>query len=684
MADPTAEELAAQEREEALARGDYEEGKPGDPLFDAEQAKKSKADDDDGDDGDIKKDGKTTHVPYTRFKEVNDGAEEAREEAKRLKAENEELRRGKAAPAKSDDDDAGKEAWEKETDPRKLRELASDALLEGDAKLATKMHNRADDLIEDRSVKRAAAQVKQEARDEELAAAARQVVVRYPFLDETNKKEFQGKAVVEEVLALRDTYLRQGKSASEKIVWSRDVWSAARDQMFIKNFIGTDQNSMIQRVTELTKTEKGEQVLMHLVADLVEDGVIGDNEREGNEEAMQNYSQEINIDLLTHSVKNKGKLSDQKTVINFREHGPDKPGLLAGQPHRPARVPDDGGHQLRLQEQRRTARPRRSRTSRSPPTSSPDSKRALMWNGTSLAPTNTGSITTGYVPKYKMIVDLIAYAKDHYIKPLMSGGKEYYVLFVAPGTLAALKKDADYQRAVVAVATKRHRLPVVHRRTVTIDGAVLHEHRLVYNTKGAASARSGAPAAPSTAPARCCAARRRWAWPTWAHPSGSRRNSSTVQQGINVDKMLGLLKPQFHSIYDGAVEDFGIMSVDHYLRRLGHWQPLQGFGDHRRGGAATAHRHGPDPDHGGATPGRRHLDRRGHRRHRRCGHARNRVLRPRSRAVRARPRRVNQSRPVWGQHVFRQHGTFGAGFGRSRFFLPIAGEFKHGNASKAG
>jgi hypothetical protein len=229
MADPTAEELAAQEREEALARGDYEEGKPGDPLFDAEQAKKSKADDDDGDDGDIKKDGKTTHVPYTRFKEVNDGAEEAREEAKRLKAENEELRRGKAAPAKSDDDDAGKEAWEKETDPRKLRELASDALLEGDAKLATKMHNRADDLIEDRSVKRAAAQVKQEARDEELAAAARQVVVRYPFLDETNKKEFQGKAVVEEVLALRDTYLRQGKSASVALNKAADLVARGRD-----------------------------------------------------------------------------------------------------------------------------------------------------------------------------------------------------------------------------------------------------------------------------------------------------------------------------------------------------------------------------------------------------------------------------------------------------------------------
>ena len=47
----------------------------------------------------------------------------------------------------------------------------------------------------------------------------------------------------------------------QKLVWSRDVWSAARDQMFVKRFLGTGQNAMIQRITELTKTEKGEKAL---------------------------------------------------------------------------------------------------------------------------------------------------------------------------------------------------------------------------------------------------------------------------------------------------------------------------------------------------------------------------------------------------------------------------------------
>lgn len=68
-------------------------------------------------------------------------------------------------------------------------------------------------------------------------------------------------------------------TADQKLVWSRDLWKQARDLTFINKFMGSS-DSVIQRITELTKTEKGEQVIMHLLADLVEDGVVGDDERE--------------------------------------------------------------------------------------------------------------------------------------------------------------------------------------------------------------------------------------------------------------------------------------------------------------------------------------------------------------------------------------------------------------------
>lgn len=354
----------------------------------------------------------------------------------------------------------------------------------------------------------------------------------------------------------------------QKLVWSRDTWSAARDQMFIKRFMGKTQNAMIQVIKELTKSEKGEQALIQLVADLVEDGVIGDNEREGNEEAMQSYAQIITLDLLTHSVRNKGKLAEQKTVIGFREQGRDKLAYwLANRTDQLAFLTLSGiSYAYKNNGAPRIGSPF-PLLSFAADVSAPSAKRSLMWDGTSLQQSSTGSITAAFMPKYTMIVDLIAYAKEHYVRPLKDGGKDYFVLLVAPGTLAALKKDPDYQRAVVAVATKAGTdSPWFTGSTVTVDGAVLHEHNLVYTTKGApAGSKWGAGGNINGTRTLLCGAQALGmvdlGSPDWVEKLFQYDSS----QGINVDKMMGLLKPKFHSIYDDSVEDFGVVAVDHFI-----------------------------------------------------------------------------------------------------------------------
>lgn len=360
-----------------------------------------------------------------------------------------------------------------------------------------------------------------------------------------------------------------GLTPVQKLVWSRDVWSAARDQMFIKRFMGENQNAMIQVIKELTKTEKGTQAIIQLVADLVEDGVTGDNVREGNEEAMQSYSQIITIDQLSHSVRNEGKLSDQGSVINFREQGRDKLAYwLADRCDQLAFLTLSGiSYAFKPNGAPRVGSPFPT-LDFAADVSAPTSKRSLMWDGTSLQSSNTGAITTSFVPKYTMIVDLIAYAKEHYVRPLMDGGKQYFVLLVAPGTLAALKKDPDYQRAVVAVATKAGTdSPWFTGASVTVDGAVIHEHNKVYNTKGAASgSKWGSGGTVNGTRTLLCGAQALGMCdlgaPGWVEKLFDYEN----QQGINVDKMMGLLKPKFFSIADGSVEDFGVVAVDHYLQ----------------------------------------------------------------------------------------------------------------------
>lgn len=354
----------------------------------------------------------------------------------------------------------------------------------------------------------------------------------------------------------------------QKIVWSRDVWSAARDQMFIKKFLGTGDNAVIQRITELTKTEKGEQVLMHLVADLVGDGVIGDNEREGREEAMQSYSQIINIDLITHSVRNKGKMADQRTVIKFREQGRNKLAYwLANRVDQLSFLSMSGiSYAFNNDGSTRLASPFPN-LAFAADVVAPSSKRNVMWDGTALQVSATGSITSSYVLTYKAITKLVAYAKAHYIKPLMAGGKEYYVMFVRPETLAQLKGDPDYQRAVTNLALKDgENSPWFTGGIVTIDGVVFHEHRLVYNTTGLVDGSKWGSGGHVEGTRSLLCGSQALGMADLGQPEWTEKEFQYgSQQGINVDKMFGLLKPQFFSIYDKSKQDFGVIAVDHFL-----------------------------------------------------------------------------------------------------------------------
>lgn len=351
----------------------------------------------------------------------------------------------------------------------------------------------------------------------------------------------------------------------QKLVWSRDLWKSARDQMFTRKFMGTSENAAFHRITELTKTEKGEQCIMHLVADLVGDGVVGDNEREGNEEALQSFYEIITIDLLSHGVKNRGKMADQKTVIKFRETGRDRLAYwLANRVDQLAFLTLSGiGYNYNLDGSARvnSAFPNLAFAADVRP---PSSKRGLMWHSGELGPTDTASIAASDKLTYKAIVKAKAYANEHYVRPLMAGGKEYYLCFLRPGSFAQLKQDADFQRAVTNALPRSADNPWFTGGTVTIDGVVFHEHRLVYSTLGKAEGSKwgsdgkvdGTRTLLVGAQALGVADLGPPEWVEKEFDYGSKK-------GINVDKMFGLLKPRFYSIYDKSVEDFGVITIDH-------------------------------------------------------------------------------------------------------------------------
>ena len=356
---------------------------------------------------------------------------------------------------------------------------------------------------------------------------------------------------------------------TRKVVWSRETWSAARDQMFVKRFLGSGPNSMIQRITELTKTEKGDQAIWYLVADLVEDGVAGDNEREGHEEMMAAYEQIIGIGLLSHQVKNKGKLADQKTVLNQRKMAREKLAYwLADRVDQMAFLMLAGISFA----YKNNGAPRLSNTLASldfaADVRAPTSKRHLRWDATNgLVPGDTTAVTSSDVITYNAIVDMTTYAKDHYIKPLRANGKDYYCALVKPGTLGQLRKDPDYQRAITTAYPRSAKHPWFTGATVTVDGLVFHEHRNVYSTHGAASgSKWGADGTVNGTRTTICGAQAMGMIDFGPGSWEEEKFQYKSRWGISIDKMFGMLVPEFFSIYDNSVETFGALSVDHYLQ----------------------------------------------------------------------------------------------------------------------
>lgn len=365
------------------------------------------------------------------------------------------------------------------------------------------------------------------------------------------------------------SYTEFGKLSEAQVkVWAKDLWLTAKHDSFVSRFMGKDQNSVIQVVKDLTKTSKGDKAIIQLVSELRGGGVVGDNKREGNEEELVSHAREIKLDSISNGVVNKGKLADQRSTINFRESG--KTGLADWM----SRTVDELAlltaagisYEFHTDGSRRVDS-QLSQLQFAEDVKPPSSERGMMWTGSALDYSNTANITNAFVPKYDMIVDMITRAKEQRIRPLRSGGKDYYVIGVAPGTMGALRKDPDFKDALVALAARDgQNTPWFTGAAVTINGAVIHEHNDIYNTKGAAAgSKWGAAGAVNGTRTMLFGAQALamldLGLPDWVE----KKFDYDKQCGINVDKMLGFLKPQFPSVVGGTVQDHGILTCDHYL-----------------------------------------------------------------------------------------------------------------------
>lgn len=262
-------------------------------------------------------------------------------------------------------------------------------------------------------------------------------------------------------------------------------------------------------------------------------------------------------------------MAEQKTVVTFRENAKERLAYwLANRMDQLAFLTLSGiGYNFNNDGSPRTSAAF-SQLSFAADVSAPTALRHRRWDGvnSTLVAGNTAGMLATDTLTYKAIVDIVVYAKTHYIKPLSMGGKEYYVAFVRPEALAQLKKDADYQRAVVTGADRGKDNPFFSGGVLTVDGVIFHEHRLVFNTKGAASgSKWGASGTIDGSRMLLCGSQALGFADLGAPEWSEKWFNYDSSPGINIDKMFGFMKPKFYSIYDKSEQDFGVLCIDHAI-----------------------------------------------------------------------------------------------------------------------
>lgn len=106
--------------------------------------------------------------------------------------------------------------------------------------------------------------------------------------------------------------------------WSGSLAVAmVRKSYFERKFVSTDDNSIIQRKTELD-SDAGDKVSFDLSVQLRGRPTSGDNRVDGKEENLKFYSDEVCIDQLRHAVSAGGKMTRKRTAHDLRRVAKDR------------------------------------------------------------------------------------------------------------------------------------------------------------------------------------------------------------------------------------------------------------------------------------------------------------------------------------------------------------------------
>lgn len=237
----------------------------------------------------------------------------------------------------------------------------------------------------------------------------------------------------------------------------------------------TDSNAVVQIVQDFSKG-KGDIVTFPLMVPLSSTGVINDGDLEDNEEAMEFLDWSLTLKSIGNAVRGDGELQEKRVAFNLKAQA--RPALLRwiGEKidHYAVRAmsglaSDDGNVEA----------------------NAPSTNRIIYGGQNSsgtvelVADDNTLSATDNLMgANFLSTVKRHAQLSTPKIRPIKIGGKNYYVAFLHPYQIKALKASttewASYQKDA---ADRGKENPLFTGANAIIDGVIIHEwERIEYRT----------------------------------------------------------------------------------------------------------------------------------------------------------------------------------------------------------
>lgn len=359
-----------------------------------------------------------------------------------------------------------------------------------------------------------------------------------------------------------------------KDAWGHKAYDEFIEQFFFTQFLGKNGMSVIDHITELSKNRKGEAgAWLHSVLDIHGGGIFGDNTADGRERDLESSWIRASFDQIRNPIITKGRLSEQKSVIQARKEFRVKSArwLAETLEHQAVLTASGISYAYNLD-----GSPRVTPASQDPWTSlsyandvtAPSAGRHFRWNGTSkaLVPGDTGAIDAADKPVYELVTELEAVGAETRMTPVRIDGEDYFVWLIGKRTMSALWQDDKFRTVVVNGETRGSKNPIFKGSKVTMNNIIIKPYLNVYHTKGAAPGSKWGNAGAVNGTRTLLLGQQALGFVDLGATNWEEEHKDYGNRwGLCIDKMVGWLKPKLMNSHTGTVEDTGVTAIDMYI-----------------------------------------------------------------------------------------------------------------------